>query len=358
MNVWPIRTRFSWGSLTPSRACEEPFGRVHDAQLGVGVRPEGLGDRVPLAGAEQAVVDEDADDPRPEGLRQQGGGDGRVDAPREAADDPVARPDPLAGSRRPSVRGTPPSSTSRGSGRPGRGSCPGSGSRTACGRPRGGTGARRPGRVPVPDRGDRAGRRRGQGDEVARRRRGPGRRGSSRRSSSRGRRGRGLPSGRAPGSSARPYSPAGQGRDACRPGPRRPAASRSRSPGSARPARRARVAPRRARLVDARRPPREDHRQRIQLADPLRRQVVADDPGEGVPLADPPRDQLDVLRAEVEDQDGAIGGVRALHERRHLPLDEKISFETKTSVYHSHGPANIARLKRSQKCGNVSSPFE
>ena len=75
------------------------------------------------------------------------------------------------------------------------------------------------------------------------------------------------------------------------------------------------VAVRRARLVDARRPAREDQRQRVQLADPLERDVVPHDPREGVPLADPPGDELDVLRAEVEDQDGPLGS-RAFHERR------------------------------------------
>ena len=45
---------------------------------------------------------------------------------------------------------------------------------------------------------------------------------------------------------------------------------------------------------------------------------MADDPREDMPLADPPGDQLDVLRAEVEDQDGAIGGIGTFHERPDL----------------------------------------
>jgi hypothetical protein len=46
---------------------------------------------------------------------------------------------------------------------------------------------------------------------------------------------------------------------------------------------------------------------------------VADDPGECVPLAHPPGDQLDVLRAEIEDQDGTVGGIGTFHERPVLP---------------------------------------
>ena len=40
---------------------------------------------------------------------------------------------------------------------------------------------------------------------------------------------------------------------------------------------------------------------------------------EGMPLADPAGDQLDVLRAEVEDQDGASDGVGAFHEQAGPP---------------------------------------
>ncbi len=91
MKVWPIRTRFSWGSVTPSERPEEPVGRVDDPQLGRRVRAERLGDARPLARAEQAVIDEHADHPRPEGLRQQGRADRRIDPAREPADDPVIR---------------------------------------------------------------------------------------------------------------------------------------------------------------------------------------------------------------------------------------------------------------------------
>ena len=96
MNVWPIRTRFSCGSVTPASASRNRSEASTTRSSAVGVLAERLGDRGPLARAEQAVVDEDADDPRPERPGQQRGGDRRIDAAREAADDPVGRPDPRA----------------------------------------------------------------------------------------------------------------------------------------------------------------------------------------------------------------------------------------------------------------------
>ena len=71
---------------------------------------------------------------------------------------------------------------------------------------------------------------------------------------------------------------------------------------------------RRTGLVHAARTAGEDQGQRVQLPDPLGRDVVADDPREGVPLADPPCDELDVLCSEVEDQDGSRRGIDELHE--------------------------------------------
>ena len=76
-----------------------------------------------------------------------------------------------------------------------------------------------------------------------------------------------------------------------------------------------RVAVRGARLVDAARAAGEDEGQRVQLADPVGRDVVPDDPREGVPLANPAGDELDVLCSEVEDQDGSRRGIEGLHER-------------------------------------------
>ena len=52
-------------------------------------------DLLPLAGAQQAVVNEDAGEPVPDGPVDEGGGHGGVDAAGQAADD-VGLADPLA----------------------------------------------------------------------------------------------------------------------------------------------------------------------------------------------------------------------------------------------------------------------
>ena len=103
MNVWPIGLRFSCGSVTPSERVEEPVAtRRRRAGRPCECAPKACGDRVALAGAEQAVVDEDAGDLRAERLRQQRGGDRRIDAAGQPADDPVVGPDPPADLGRPS----------------------------------------------------------------------------------------------------------------------------------------------------------------------------------------------------------------------------------------------------------------
>ena len=71
-----------------------------------------------------------------------------------------------------------------------------------------------------------------------------------------------------------------------------------------------RIALRRARLVDAGRPAGEDDPLGGQLADPLGREVVADDLAIDVLLAHPPGDQLRVLRAEIEHQHLFVGQPR------------------------------------------------
>src|SRR5262249_2326393 len=60
------------------------------------------------------------------------------------------------------------------------------------------------------------------------------------------------------------------------------------------------------RLVNTRWPTGKNECERVQLADPLGRYIMAHDPGEGVPLAHATRDQLHILRPEVHDQDRAI----------------------------------------------------
>ena len=66
-----------------------------------------------------------------------------------------------------------------------------------------------------------------------------------------------------------------------------------------------RIQMRRALLVHGRRPARQDDAGGAHLAELGDRDVVRDDLGVDVTLADPPRDQLRVLRPEVDDQDGA-----------------------------------------------------
>ena len=68
---------------------------------------------------------------------------------------------------------------------------------------------------------------------------------------------------------------------------------------------------RRAGLVHAPGTAREDQGQRVQLPHAFGRDVVADDPGEGVPLADPACDELDVLCSKVEDQNRSRRGIDA-----------------------------------------------
>src|SRR5208337_922723 len=54
-------------------------------------------------------------------------------------------------------------------------------------------------------------------------------------------------------------------------------------------------------LVDGAGATRENQSQRVELAYALGRDVVPDDPRKGMPLANAPRDELNVLGAEVED---------------------------------------------------------
>ena len=68
-----------------------------------------------------------------------------------------------------------------------------------------------------------------------------------------------------------------------------------------------RVAPRRARLVDAGRPAGQDQPLGGQLANPFGRQVVPHNFAVNLLLPHPPGDQLGVLRAEIQHQDLLVG---------------------------------------------------
>ncbi len=60
MNTWPMRRRFSCGSVTPASAVKKLIFRFHDVQIGFEVRRELADDRRFLVLAQQAVVDQDA----------------------------------------------------------------------------------------------------------------------------------------------------------------------------------------------------------------------------------------------------------------------------------------------------------
>ena len=75
-----------------------------------------------------------------------------------------------------------------------------------------------------------------------------------------------------------------------------------------------RIAMRRTGLVNAHRPARQNECQRIQLPDPIGRDIVPHNPRERVPLAHPPRDELNILGPEVENQNRPRRGIKRLHE--------------------------------------------
>src|SRR2546423_2218145 len=73
-----------------------------------------------------------------------------------------------------------------------------------------------------------------------------------------------------------------------------------------------RIGMRRARVVNARGPPRENNSFRRQLRDFPRRNVELDDLRINLAFADPSRDDLGVLRTEIENQDSRMRGGGAL----------------------------------------------
>ncbi len=87
MNSRPMILRFSSGSVTPASAVEEPLARVDGDEPHAGRGDVVLLDLLPLARAQQAVIDEDADQLVADRLVHESRGDRRVDAARETADD-------------------------------------------------------------------------------------------------------------------------------------------------------------------------------------------------------------------------------------------------------------------------------
>ncbi len=296
--------RFCSGSVTPGQLAEEALARVDDAQVGLERVAKQRLDLGRLARALQAVVDEDAGEPRPDRAQHQRRRHRRVDAAREAADGARRRADLRGAPPRPPRRRSRPSSSSARSRRCGTGSWPGSRRRAACAPPRGGTA--RP-RTCAPGAATAA------AGQLAL-----------------------SPTTSKPAGSASTRSPwliqTGISSPAAKPWNSSPGAgdlarwrarTRAARPATTLPPERQRrqlhaVADaedrdaqlvdlgrdaRRVRVVAGRRPAREDDPARRELADARHRQVERVDLGVDVLLAHPARDELRVLRAEVEDED-------------------------------------------------------
>ena len=132
------------GILHAGQALEESLGSVDVAQIEVEAVAAQRHDLLCLASPQQAVVDEDAGELITNGLVDQRGDHGRVDAAGETADDPVVA-DAGANARRLRARRSPPWSSRRARRRRERGSSPEPRAHGAYARPRGGTALRRNG---------------------------------------------------------------------------------------------------------------------------------------------------------------------------------------------------------------------
>ena len=103
MNAWPMRRRFSCGSVTPASAARNRSLGLDDVQIGFEVAAELVRRLGLFVLAQQAVVDQDARELRGRWRWiEQRRDDGRIDAAREAADHAVLA-DPLADARDGSV---------------------------------------------------------------------------------------------------------------------------------------------------------------------------------------------------------------------------------------------------------------
>ena len=92
MKVWPIRRRFSSGSVTPASVVRNSVAGVHHPEVDAEVAAEGGLDLVPLVQPEQAVVHEDAGQAVADGPVHQRRSHRRVHPAGEAADHPRVGP--------------------------------------------------------------------------------------------------------------------------------------------------------------------------------------------------------------------------------------------------------------------------
>ena len=70
MNAWPMRRRFSCGSVTPAKRRQELVLRLDDVQIGLEVVGELADHRFLFVFAQQSVIDQDAGQLRADGLGQ------------------------------------------------------------------------------------------------------------------------------------------------------------------------------------------------------------------------------------------------------------------------------------------------
>ena len=133
MKTWPMILPLLLRVGDAGQGRQEAVAGVDDVQVGLEVVAERAAHRLGLALAQQAVVDEDARDLRADGPEQQRRRHRRIDAAGQAADDAVRCRSAARSSATVCSMNDCHLPQCPGSRRPRRGSCAGSGRRTACG---------------------------------------------------------------------------------------------------------------------------------------------------------------------------------------------------------------------------------
>ena len=114
MNAWPMRRRFSCGSVTPASAVRNWSSAFTTCRSVLKCFVNSSMTDCCFVLAQQAVVDQDARELRADRLVQQRRDDRRIDAARQAADHAVVA-DALANRRESSARRNRPAARCRGS---------------------------------------------------------------------------------------------------------------------------------------------------------------------------------------------------------------------------------------------------
>ena len=89
MNSRPIDLSLFFRVGHAAQLVQESLGGVHDAQIDLEMIAKDFADAVALAGAQQAIVDENAGEPVADGAVEQGCDHRGIDAARQAANDPA-----------------------------------------------------------------------------------------------------------------------------------------------------------------------------------------------------------------------------------------------------------------------------